>query len=82
MVIFIYQRADQQRDGLKIFMVIFVPTATARAFPHLDKVLVAVHQGRTAKLLYVAEAATYSVCTFHEVLYITAYYSNAVFTLT
>jgi hypothetical protein len=63
-------------------MVIFVPTATAREFAHLDKVVVAVHQGRTAKLFYVAEVVTYSVCTFHEVLYIAAYYSSAVVTLT
>jgi hypothetical protein len=57
---------------------IFVPTATAPASPHFDKVFVPVHRGRTEKLLYVTEAEIENACTLHG---ITEYYSIVVVTL-
>jgi hypothetical protein len=38
--IFIGERADQQLDGLNILMTIFVPAASAPAFPYFDTVIV------------------------------------------
>jgi len=57
---------------------IFVPTATAPATPHFDKVVVPVHRGRTEKLLYMTETETEIACTLHD---ITEYYRSVVVTL-
>lgn len=79
--IFIDECADQRRDGLKILITIFVPAATAPAFPHFDTVILLCTRDGLRNCYYVTDAETQSACTFHDILYIIASYSSVAVTL-